>query len=216
MDWDDEYTLLATSSKGDALDFLNLDTSATTEAETPLSELIRHWMNERHASSILAAQEQLLGLLLDLHPLTDMVQAPFVAIHLPHKQSIFELCSFKQKWNASSLSRARISGRGSTRQIEKYARFITADAEIQTRLTTAEKAYASRGHNIRVGISTTRRFLSHPWPNKSRAMFAYALKECPLVRLSDRATLTLEKDRLRLVPFYVIEHLVERGDAEFV
>ncbi|SJL06645.1 uncharacterized protein ARMOST_09987 [Armillaria ostoyae] len=49
MDWDDEYTLLATSSKGDALDFLNLDAPAATEAETPLSELIRHWMNERHA-----------------------------------------------------------------------------------------------------------------------------------------------------------------------
>ncbi len=67
MDWDDEYTLLATSSKGggDALDFLNLGAPAPTGAETPLSELIRHWMNERHAPTILAAQEQLLGLLLD-------------------------------------------------------------------------------------------------------------------------------------------------------
>ncbi len=33
MDWDDEYTLLATSSKGDALDFLNVGAGAPTEAE---------------------------------------------------------------------------------------------------------------------------------------------------------------------------------------
>ncbi len=78
MDWDDEYTLLATSSKGDALDFLNLDAPAPTEAESPLSELVWHWMNERHAPTILAAQEQLLGLLLDhirrqVSPLVSMV-----------------------------------------------------------------------------------------------------------------------------------------------
>ncbi len=65
MDWGGEYTLLATSSKGDALNFLNLDVPAPTEAETSLSELIRHWMNERHVPTILAAQEQLPGLLLD-------------------------------------------------------------------------------------------------------------------------------------------------------
>lgn len=33
--------------------------------ETPFQELIRHWMNERHAPEILPAQETLLGRLLD-------------------------------------------------------------------------------------------------------------------------------------------------------
>ncbi len=65
MDWDDEYTLLATSSKGGALGFLNLDAPAPTEAVMLLPELVRHWMNERHVPTILAAQEQLLDLLLD-------------------------------------------------------------------------------------------------------------------------------------------------------
>lgn len=36
-----------------------------TVAETPFQELIRHWMNERHAPEILPAQETLLGRLLD-------------------------------------------------------------------------------------------------------------------------------------------------------
>ncbi|PBK62611.1 hypothetical protein ARMSODRAFT_1024598 [Armillaria solidipes] len=54
----------------------NLDVPAATEAETPLSELIRHRMKERHALTILAAQEQLLGLLLDhIRRQTDTVQA---------------------------------------------------------------------------------------------------------------------------------------------
>lgn len=33
--------------------------------ETPFQQLIRHWMNERHAPDILYAQENLLGRLLD-------------------------------------------------------------------------------------------------------------------------------------------------------
>lgn len=33
--------------------------------ETPFQQLIRHWMNERHASDILPGQEMLLGRLLD-------------------------------------------------------------------------------------------------------------------------------------------------------
>jgi hypothetical protein len=35
------------------------------DAETPLQQLIRHWMNERHAPDILPAQEELLSSLLD-------------------------------------------------------------------------------------------------------------------------------------------------------
>ena len=33
--------------------------------ETPFQQLIRHWMNERHAPDILPGQEMLLGRLLD-------------------------------------------------------------------------------------------------------------------------------------------------------
>ena len=36
-----------------------------TEGETPLQQLIRHWMNERHAPDILPVQQALLSGLLD-------------------------------------------------------------------------------------------------------------------------------------------------------
>ena len=36
-----------------------------TEDETPLSQFVRHWMNERHAPDILPAQEIILNHLLD-------------------------------------------------------------------------------------------------------------------------------------------------------
>ena len=51
----------------DALD--NRDTPAPNRAadeeETPLQQLIRHWMNERHAPDLLPAQQVLLAGLLD-------------------------------------------------------------------------------------------------------------------------------------------------------
>ncbi|KAK0447411.1 uncharacterized protein EV420DRAFT_1276095 [Desarmillaria tabescens] len=233
MDWDDEYTLLATSSKGDALDFLNLDAPASTEAETPLSELIRHWMNERHAPTILAAQEQLLGLLLDhIRRQTDTVQAlrgdPSTSEEEHIRIMLVQTEVERVKFIVRSYIRTRLY------KIERYARFITTDAEIQTRLTTAEKAYASSQaqhtdrhlhYSVLQSLPPAQAHLDDQpifvpsmvtQPNKSRAVFAYALKECPPVRLPDGTTLSLEKDQLTLVPFYVVEHLVERGDAELV
>ncbi|KAK0191483.1 hypothetical protein F5146DRAFT_1048890 [Armillaria mellea] len=233
MDWDDEYTLQATSSKGDALDFLNLDAPAPTEAETPLSELIRHWMNERHAPTILAAQEQLLGLLLDhIRRQTDTVQAlrgdPSTSEEEHIRIMLVQTEVERVKFIVRSYIRTRLY------KIEKYARFITADAEIQTRLTTAEKAYASSQaqhtdrhlyYSVLQSLPPAQAHLDDQpifvppmvtQPNKSRAVFAYALKECPPVRLPDGTTLTLEKDQLMLIPFYVVEHLVERGDVELV
>jgi len=39
--------------------------SEDTQGETPLQQLIRHWMNERHAPDILPVQQALLSGLLD-------------------------------------------------------------------------------------------------------------------------------------------------------
>jgi hypothetical protein len=39
--------------------------SEDTQGETPLQQLIRHWMNERHAPDILPVQQTLLSGLLD-------------------------------------------------------------------------------------------------------------------------------------------------------
>ena len=37
----------------------------TEDGDTPLEQLTRHWLNERHSPEILPAQEALLGTLLD-------------------------------------------------------------------------------------------------------------------------------------------------------
>ncbi|PBK59955.1 hypothetical protein ARMSODRAFT_1026969 [Armillaria solidipes] len=120
MDWDDEYTLLVTSSKGDALDFLNLDAPAPTEAETPLSELIRTapWLVARpHMAAALRGD-----------PSTSEEEHIRIMLVQTEVERVFIVRSY---------IRTRLY------KIEKSARFITADAEIQTWLTTAEKAYAS-------------------------------------------------------------------------
>lgn len=81
MDWDDEYDIQAQAGPSfidrarnalpdddfdvpmHATDFPVPQPAATNE--TPLEQLIRHWMNERHAPDILPAQEELLASLLD-------------------------------------------------------------------------------------------------------------------------------------------------------
>ncbi|PBK98594.1 hypothetical protein ARMGADRAFT_582576 [Armillaria gallica] len=139
MDWDGEYTLLATSSKGDALDFVNLDAPAPTEVETSLSELIRHWMNERHAPTILAAQERLPGLLLDhIRRQTDTMQAPRGDPSTSEEEHIRIMLAQTEVEGVKFIVRPYIRTR--LYKIEKYARCVTAYAH--TRPTMAEKAYA--------------------------------------------------------------------------
>ncbi|KAK0234690.1 hypothetical protein EDD85DRAFT_792710 [Armillaria nabsnona] len=235
---DCEYTLLATSSKGDALDFLNFDVSAPTEAETPLSELIRHWMNKmaRAGNSCSTGTAPWLvtrpHMVADRHGSSPSWRSLYLGIRACSDYARSDRDGTRQVYRVETVERKWL--RLNARQIEKYARFITADAEIQTRLTTAEKAYASSqaqhtGRHLHYSVLQSlppaqahlddQPIFVPPMvtqPNKSHAVFAYTLKECPLVRLPDGATLTLEKDRLTLVPFYVVEHLVERGDAELI
>jgi GINS complex subunit 4 len=84
MDWDEEYDLLSRTGAGPS--FIDRARNASpdddfnvpivpavappyfqqpTPDETPLEQLIRHWMNERHAPDILPAQDVLLSTLLD-------------------------------------------------------------------------------------------------------------------------------------------------------
>ena len=86
MSWDDDFdTLIAASGSSsfieraqrapdddDDLDRILGETDGRDrqrgrkgDTETPLQQLIRHWMNERHAPDILPAQEELLSSLLD-------------------------------------------------------------------------------------------------------------------------------------------------------
>ncbi|PBK59945.1 hypothetical protein ARMSODRAFT_997744 [Armillaria solidipes] len=181
-------------------------------------------MNERHAPTILAAQEQLLGLLLDhiWRQVRSLVFNPLRGDPSTSEEEHIRIMLVQTEVERVFIVRSYIRTR--LYKIEKSARFITADAEIQTWLTTAEKAYASsqvqhtdRRLHYSQSLPPAQAHLDDQpifvppmitQPNKSCA--------CPPVRLPDGTTLTLEKDQLTLIPFYVVEYLVERGDAELV
>lgn len=87
MDWDEEYDLQAAGGSKTGPSFIDRARNAADDdeltaqvavnparqipsaqgpsRETPLEQLTRHWMNERHAPDILPAQEELLASLLD-------------------------------------------------------------------------------------------------------------------------------------------------------
>jgi GINS complex subunit 4 len=85
MDWDDEYNRNSISFIDRARNAIDDDDDNNNDQdlfnappiaapafqqqpdtdETPLEQLTRHWMNERHAPDILPAQELLLSTLLD-------------------------------------------------------------------------------------------------------------------------------------------------------
>ncbi|KAF8831419.1 hypothetical protein HHX47_DHR1000772 [Lentinula edodes] len=156
--------------------------------ESPISQLTRHWINERHAPDILPAQEDLLASLLD---------------HI-------------------------------RRQIEKFARFIMTDTTIQTRITTAERAHASRHAHLTDRHFHTSVLQSLPEtqshlddtpifmppmitkPDDSRAVFVHALRDCPPIRFHEDLTLEMKRGHISLMPFSFIEQLLVRGDVELL
>jgi GINS complex subunit 4 len=146
-------------------------------AETPLEQLTRHWMNERHAPDILPSQDVLLSSLLD-HIRRQVGLLPLLCtpvIHIPvgnNPTSSGRSINFRgrahQNYARPDGGRARqvyralvcaypafqgtlppshsLDARQSCKsmQIENYARYIIANEEVQTRITTAERDYASR------------------------------------------------------------------------
>jgi len=119
-------------------------------------------------------------------------------------------------------------------KVEKYARYITSNPEVQERITAAERDYASRHAHL-----TDRHFYlsvlqslpesqSHlddapafmppmiTEPDKTRAVFVHALQDCPHVTFPSGASLAIGKGQIFLTPFYVVEQLVARGEVELV
>lgn len=200
---------------------------------TPLERLTRHWMNERHAPDILAAQEDLLTNLLDhLRRQSEAVQLlrgdPSTSEE-EHMRIMLVQTEIEQvKFIVRSYVRTRLF------KIEKYARFVTTNAEIQTRLTAAERDHASRHAKITDQYFHLSVLQSLPEkqshlddnplfvppiitePDKSRPVFVHALRRCPRIRLPDGATLDMEKGHISLMPYSVVEHLVARGEVELV
>ncbi|KAF8197050.1 hypothetical protein BJ912DRAFT_846644 [Pholiota molesta] len=202
-------------------------------AETPLEQLTRHWLNERFAPDLLPAQEALLTNLLDhLRRQSDAVQLlrgdPSSSEEEHIRIMLVQTEVERVKFVVRSYVRTRLF------KIERYARFITTNAEIQTRLTAAERDHASRHAKLtdqhfylsilqslpekQSHLDDTPLFVPPmvTEPDKSRPVFVHALKRCPRVRLPDGDTLDMEKGHMSLMPYSVVEQLVLRGEVELI
>ncbi|KDR72993.1 hypothetical protein GALMADRAFT_252372 [Galerina marginata CBS 339.88] len=200
---------------------------------TPLEQLMRHWMNERHAPDILPAQEDLLTSLLDhLRRQSEAVQLlredPSTSEEEHIRIMLVQTEVERVKFIVRSYVRTRLF------KIEKYARFITTNADLQTRLTAAERDHASRHAQItdqhfyltvlrslpekQSHLDDTPLFVPPmiTEPDKSRPVFVHALQNCPRLRLPDGATLDMERGHISLMPYSIVEQLVARGEVELI
>ncbi|KAH9939770.1 GINS complex Sld5 component [Epithele typhae] len=201
--------------------------------ETPFQQLIRHWMNERHAPDILPGQEMLLGRLLD---------------HISKQSSDVELLRadpdsseeehFRIMLVQTEVERVKFVIRSYIRtrlhKIEKYARFISATPGMHERLSKAELDHAQRyarlveyhfNQTVLQGLPLQQRSLEEdvafmppmtPSPDKLKPVFAHALVDCPPVYLPDGTATQWQKGQISLTPYYVVEHLLLRGEVELV
>ncbi|KAF8905609.1 hypothetical protein CPB85DRAFT_1376782 [Mucidula mucida] len=230
MDWEDEYnatrssgsTTLAGSSTSSGARPPDINTRRApspdamsifdeSAATTPLQQLMRHWMNERHAPTILPAQEQLLGLLLDhIRRQTDAVQALRGDPSTSEEEHIRIVLVQTEVEQVKFIVRSYIRTRLFKRQ---FAMSHAKNVDRHFTLTVLQslppgQAYLDHTHEWEPEMTTR--------PNRDRAVFAYALKKCPPVRLPSGLPLEFEKNQLSLVPYHVVEEFVLRGDIELV
>ncbi|KAH9847085.1 GINS complex Sld5 component [Lenzites betulinus] len=201
--------------------------------ETPFQQLIRHWMNERHAPDVLPGQEMLLGRLLD----HIRKQSNDVALLRADPDSSEEE-HFRIMLVQTEVERVKFVIRSYIRtrlhKIEKYARHISATPEIHEKLSKAELDHARRYSRLVEDHFTQSVLQSLPEqqrpyeenvafmppmttePDKLRPVFAHALQDCPPMRLPDGTMSEMQKGQISLVPYYVVEHLLLRGEVELV
>ncbi|KAF5369373.1 hypothetical protein D9758_002788 [Tetrapyrgos nigripes] len=202
--------------------------------ETPLQKLMRHWINERHAPDILPAQEELLASLLDhIRRQSDAVQL------LRGEPSTSEEDHIRIMLVQTEVERVKFIVRSYVRtrlfKIEKFARFIMTNPEIQTRITTAERAHASRHANLTdrhfhfsvlQSLPETQSHLDDEpifmppmvtQPDDSVPVFVHALRECGPIHFPDGTSLNkMTPGYISLMPFASAKNLLKRGDVELV
>jgi len=203
------------------------------EEETPLQQLIRHWMNERHAPDILPVAENVLAGLLDhIRRQSETVQL------LRSDPSSSEEEHFRIMLAQTEVERVKFVVRSYLRtrlfKIERFARYIMTNPEVQQRLSENEVDHARRfarltdQHfyvSVLQGLPENQQTLDDKTPflppmiaepDKSHAVFVHARQSCPPVRLPDGSTLTMQKGHISLTPYSVVEQLVMRGEVELV
>ncbi|KAE9399290.1 GINS complex, Sld5 component [Gymnopus androsaceus JB14] len=205
----------------------------TQEEDTPLSQLCRYWLNERHAPDILPAQEELLSSLLDhIRRQSEAVQLlrgePSASEEEHIRIMLVQMEVERVKFIVRSYVRTRLF------KIEKFARFIMTDATIQTRITTAERAHASRHahltdrhfHNsVLQSLPETQSHLDDApvfvppmitKPDENRPVFVHALNDCAPIRFHEDLTLEMKRGHISLMPFSFIQSLLAKGDVELI
>ncbi|KAI8995238.1 GINS complex Sld5 component [Trametes punicea] len=201
--------------------------------ETPFQQLIRHWMNERHAPDILPGQETLLGRLLDhirkQSNDVELLRADPDSSEEEHFRIMLVQTEVERvKFVIRSYIRTRLH------KIEKYARHISATPHMHQRLSKAELDHARRyarlveyhlNQSVLQSLPEQQRSLQEsvpfvppmtPEPDKLRPVFAHALQDCPPMRLPDGSMSEMQKGQIVLVPYYVVEQLLLRGEVELV
>ncbi|KAF8840127.1 GINS complex, Sld5 component [Paxillus ammoniavirescens] len=203
------------------------------EQETPLQQLIRYWTNERHAPDILPTEEDLLSRLLDhIRSQSETVQL------LRSDPSSSEEEHFRIMLAQTEVERVKFVVRSYLRtrlfKIEKFARYIMTNPEIQQRLSESEVDHARRFakltdqhfyHSVLQSLPESQQTLDDqpPFvpsmvtePDKTRAVFVHARQNCPPVHLPDGTALEMQKGHISLTPYLVVEQLVARGEVELV
>ncbi|KAI0660298.1 GINS complex Sld5 component [Cubamyces menziesii] len=201
--------------------------------ETPFQQLIRHWMNERHAPDILPGQEMLLGRLLDhirkQSRDVELLRADPDSSEEEHFRIMLVQTEVERvKFVIRSYVRTRLH------KIEKYARYISATPEIHEKLSKAELDHARRysrmvdyhfNQSVLQSLPEQQRELDEkpafmppmtPEPDKFRPVFAHALQDCPPMQLLDGTMSEMQKGQISLVPYQVVEQLLLRGEVELV
>ncbi|EIW77897.1 Sld5-domain-containing protein [Coniophora puteana RWD-64-598 SS2] len=209
-------------------DFLREDVS-----ETPLQQLVRHWMNERHAPDILPVQEALLSELLDhIRRQSETVQL------LRGDPSSSEDEHFRIMLVQTEVERVKFVVRSYLRtrlfKIEKYARHIMTQPEMQEKLLENEVEHARRYanltdqhfyHAVLQSLPDSQQTLDDapPFvppmvaePDRSRPVFVHAREDCPRITLPDGTPHEMKKGHISLTPYAVVDQLVARGEAELV
>ncbi|KAI0643234.1 GINS complex Sld5 component [Trametes meyenii] len=201
--------------------------------ETPFQQLIRHWMNERHAPDILPGQEMLLGRLLDhirkQSNDVELLRADPDSSEEEHFRIMLVQTEVERvKFVIRSYIRTRLH------KIEKYARYISATPEMHGKLSKAELDHARRygrlveyhfDQSVLQGLPEQQRSLEEETafmppmiasPDLSRPVFAHALQDCPPMRLPDGTVSEMQKGQISLLPYGVVEQLLLRGEVELV
>ncbi|KAF5375876.1 hypothetical protein D9615_008249 [Tricholomella constricta] len=257
MDWDEEYDLLAAGGAAersfverarnalpddDDLDMphgpprpaaVPFQLQQPAEEETPLQQLMRHWTNERNCPDILPAQEELLVNILDhIRRQSQTVQLLREDASTSEDEHVRIMLAQTEMERVKFIVRSYIRTRHY--KIDRYARFITTNAEVQTRLTAGERDHASRYANIldrhlykcvlqslppaQAHLDDTAAFVPSmiTQPDKTRPVFAHARQDCPPIRLPDGTALEMQKGHISLVPYHTVEQFVVRGEVELV